>query len=170
MVGPAPSITRVPLREVLPRRYSGAEDELRRLANELDRHPLAAERIAWHWYPDRTEPPQTSEPGIYLLLVDTTITLYNTGDDWLELSLDIAWLAPAQLTVNAAVEVACWCLENHNMHQVRHERWLVVDSQELVEAFAAGAAMLIEVLASGPVEPHPWRVKGGLPDVPDTSR
>jgi hypothetical protein len=170
MAGPAASIAHVPLREALPRDYAAAEDELRRLAHELERHPVAAGRIAWHWYPERTEPSQASEPGTYLLLVDTTVTLYDTGDDWLELSLDVAWLAPAELTVSAAVEVACWCLENHNMHQVRHGRWHVADSDELVEAFAAGTAMLIEVLASGPLQPHPWRVQGGLPDVPDTSR
>jgi hypothetical protein len=169
MVGPASSISQVPLQEVLPRSYSGAEDELRRLANELDRHPVAAGHTRWHWYPDRTEPPQ-AKPGTYLLLVDATITLYTTADDWLELSLDIAWLAPAELTVNAAVEVACWCSENHNMHQVRRGRWHVADSQELVEAFAAGTAILTEVLASGPLEPHTWRIRAGLPDGPDTSR
>ena len=162
-------MTHVPLQEVLPHDYLSAEGELRRLANELDSNPLAAERIVWHWYPGRKEPPQTAESRTYLLLVDTTITLYSTRDDWLELSLDIAWLASAKLTVNAAVEVACWCQENHNMHQVRQGRWRVVDSHELVEAFAAGTAMLIEVLASGPSEPHPWRVQAGLPDAPDTS-
>jgi hypothetical protein len=96
--------------------------------------------------------------------------LYNTRDDWLELALDIAWLVPAQLTVNAAVEVGCWCSNDHNMHQMRQRQWHVVDSLELVEAFAAGTVMLMEVLASGPVKPHPWRVQAGLPDAPDTSQ
>jgi hypothetical protein len=169
MAGPASSISQVPLREVLPRGHSGAENELRRLASELDRNPVAAGHTVWHWYPDRMEPPQ-GKPGTYLLLVDMTNTFYDTAEDSLELSLDIAWLAPAELTVNAAVEVACGCPENDNMHQVRRGRWHVADSQELVEAFAAGAAMLTDVLASGPREPHPWRIRAGLPDDPDTSR
>ena len=170
MVGPAPSMAHVPLREVLPRDYLSAEGELRRLANELDSHPSAADRTVWQWYPDRTELPETSTRRLYLLLLDTTITLYNTRDDWLELTLDIAWPAPPKLTVDAAVEVACWCPQDHNMHQVRQAQWHAVDSHELVEAFAAGAAMLMDVLASGPFEPHPWRVQVGLPDPPETSR
>jgi hypothetical protein len=168
MAGPASSISQVPLREVLPRGHSGAENELRRLASELDRNPVAAgHRMAPVSRPDGA--PQ-GKPGTYLLLVDMTNTLYDTAEDSLELSLDIAWLAPAELTVNAAVEVACGCPENDNMHQVRRGRWHVADSQELVEAFAAGAAMLTDVLASGPREPHPWRIRAGLPDDPDTSR
>jgi hypothetical protein len=170
MVGPAPSLAHVPLGEVLPPDYLGVEGELRRLANELDRHPSAADQSAWHWYPDRREPPQASDRGAYLLLVDTTITLYDTRDDWLELALDIAWLAPPKLTVNAAVEVACWCPQDHNMHQVRTARWHAINSHELVEAFAAGTAMLLDVLATGPFDPRHWRVQAGLPDAPDTSR
>ena len=157
--------------EVLPREHLGAEAELRRLANELEKHPLTAGRTAWHWYPGRTEPPTHSlDPGIHLLLVDTTITLYNRRDDWLELTLDIAWLAASTLAVSAAIEVACWCSKNHNMHQVRQGRWHVANTYELTEAFAAGVAMLMAVLVSGPMEPHPWRVQAGLPDAPDTGR
>jgi hypothetical protein len=162
----------VPLREVLPGDYLSAEGDLRRLANELDSHLAAADRTAWHWYPDnRTQPSRTSNRRPYLLLlVDATITLYNTRDDWLELTLGIAWLAPPKLTVDAALEVACWCPQDHNMHQVRQAQWHAADSRDLVEAFAAGTAMLMDVLASGPFEPHPWRVQVGLPDAPETGR
>lgn len=170
MAGPAPSVAHVPLREVLPRDYLSAEGELRMLANELDSHPSAADRTAWHWYPDGTEPQQTSNRRLYQLLVDTTITLYSTRDDWLELTLDIAWMAPPKLTVNAAVEVACWCPQDHNMHQVRKAQWHAENSHELVQAFAAGTAMLMDVLDASPFEPHPWRVHVGLPDAPETSR
>jgi hypothetical protein len=138
-------MTHVPLREVLPRGYLSAEAELRRLADELDSHPSAADRTAWHWYPDhRTEPPLPTAGRLYLLLVDTAITLYKSGSDWLELTLEIAWYVPPKLTVNAAAEVACW--------------------------LAAGSAMLMNTLASGPFEPHPWRVQAGLPDAPEAIR
>lgn len=170
MIGPAPSLAQVPLGEVLPCDYVGAEDELRRLAHEFDGHPAIVGRSAWHWYPERKEPPQSSDRGLYLLLVDTTITLYETRDDWLELTLDISWLAPPELTVNAAVEVACWCPQNHNMHQVRTARWHAVNGHELIEAFAAGTAMLVDVLATGPFDPRAWRAQAGLPDAPEASR
>jgi hypothetical protein len=124
----------------------------------------------WHWYPNRRQPPQSPQKDLYLLLVDTGITLYDTRDDWLELTLDIAWRAPQELCVNAAVEVACWCPKNHNMHQVRTARWHAVNSHELTEAFAAGIAVLLDVLAVGPFDPHPWRVQADLPDAPATSR
>ena len=116
MAGPAPSFAQVPVGAVLPGGYAGAEGELRRLADVLESHPSAAGRTAWHWYPEHREPPQSPGRGLHLLLADTTITFYDTRDDWLELTLDIAWLAPQNLTVNAAVEVACWCPQNHNMH------------------------------------------------------
>lgn len=170
MTGPVPSLADVPLGEVLPCDYLGAEGELRKLANDLDSHPRAAGRSAWHWYPERREPPRAPGSAPYLLLVDTTITLYESRDDWLELTLDIAWLAPPRLTVNAAVEVACWCPQDHNMHRVRTARWHSLNSHELAGAFAAGAAMLEDVLAMGPFDPRPWRVQAGLPDAPETSR
>ena len=110
--------------------------------------------------------PPSSGQRTYLLLVDTTITLYESRDDWLELTLDIAWLAPPRLTVNAAVEVACWCPQDHNMHRVRTARWHSLNSHELAGAFAAGAAMLEDVLAMGPFDPRPWRVQAGSPRRP----
>jgi hypothetical protein len=61
MVGPAPSLTHVPLGEVLPRDFVGVAGELRRVATELDSHPSAVGRSVWHWYPERREPPQS--PG-----------------------------------------------------------------------------------------------------------
>ena len=48
--------------------------------------------------------------------------------------------------------------------------WHAVNSHELDEVFATSTAMLMDVLASGPFEPHPWRVQVGLPDAPETSR
>jgi hypothetical protein len=126
--------------------------------------------LAWHWYPEHRKPPQSWDGGLYLLLADTTITLFDTRDDWLELTLDIAWTAPSKLTVNAAVEVACWCPQDHNVHQVRATRWHPANSRELVKAFAAATAMLADVLATGPFDPHSWRALADLPDTPGTGR
>lgn len=98
--------------------------------------------------------------------MDTTITLHRTRDDWLELALGIAWREPRQLTVYASVEAACWCPQDHNMHQVREAEWPVADGTDLVAGFSAGAEMLLGVLDSGPFEPSPWRVRADLPDGP----
>ena len=100
--------------------------------------------------------------GEYLLIVDTTITLMSASADWLELALDLAWRP--ELTVTAAVEVACWCPQDHNMHQVREAHWQVASRHDLVDAFAAGTAMLTDVLDTGPSEPRAWRALAGLPD------
>jgi len=166
MVGPTPSFADVPLGEVLSDGFADAEDELRRLAEALESHPSALDQWAWHWYPEHRESPQSVARGVYTLLADATIMLYSTRDDWLELTLDIAWAGPSKLTVNAAVEVACWCRQDHNMHQVRQSQWHPANSRELVEAFAAAAAMLADVLATGPFDPRPWRIQAGLPDAP----
>jgi hypothetical protein len=155
----------------LPHDYLAAEDELRGLAIPLDSHPSAADRVAWHWYPeDNSPPPASDELRIYRLLVDLTISLYDADSDWLELTLEIAWQQPSKLTVNAAVEVACWCTPDHNMHQARTASRQIANSHELAGGFAAAVAMLAEVLDSGPFDPHPWRVQAGLPDGPAPSR
>jgi hypothetical protein len=166
--GPVDSISHVPLLDVLPSDHAAAADQLRRLAHELDAHPLAAGRIQWHWYPEHNTRPSTSAEGIYLLVFDTTITLFHQGADSLELTLDVAW--GGELTVNAAVEVGCWCPSDHNIHRVREGRWPAAGTNQLVEGFTAGAAMLAGVLDSGPFDPRPWRLEAGLPDAPSERR
>jgi hypothetical protein len=166
--GPTNSINQVPLSDVLPRDHAAAAGQLSRLAHKLEAHPMAAERIQWHWYPEHNTKPAMPTGRGYHLLVDTTITLFNQGHDWLELTLDVAWRP--ELTVNAAVEVACWCPTDHNMHQVRESRWPATGTEELAEAFAAGITMLTGVLDSGPFDPRPWRLDAGLPDAPPETR
>lgn len=56
------------------------------------------------------------------------------------------------------------------MHQVLRANWHAADSHELVEAFAAGTAMLMDVLIFGPFEPHPWQAQPDLPDPPEATR
>ncbi|GIJ38344.1 hypothetical protein Vwe01_16690 [Micromonospora andamanensis] len=164
MAGPVTSIDQVPLPDVLPSEYAAALDELQRLGRTLDVHRAAATRIGWWWYPEHRQRPPVPADGVHLLLFDTTITLFNSGQDWLELTLDVAW--GSRLTVNAAVEVGCWCSQDHNMHQVRSENWPVTGSHDLVRGFAAGIAMLTIVLDSGSFDPSAWRVEAGLADAP----
>ncbi|MEU8820651.1 hypothetical protein [Actinoplanes sp. NPDC048796] len=162
MAGPVSSIAYVPLHEVLPPGFAGAEGRLRELAGRLERHH-SADRVSWHWYPDHVEPPEVLAEGLRRDLVGITITLYNTRDDWLELALYLAWRPGPRLTVEASVEVACWCAENHNMHPVRELSRDADDDFELADAFAAGVKMVTAVLTDGPFEPQPWRAAAGLP-------
>jgi hypothetical protein len=158
------SIDQLPLSDALPSDYAAAVGELRRSARVLEAHPAAVDRIGWWWYPKHRSLSSLQTEHAYILLFDTTITLFNSGHDWLELTLDLAWRP--ELTVNAAVEVACWCSEDHYMHQVRAEHWPVTNHYDLAESFAAGTAMLTNVLNSGPFDPSDWRVAAGLPDAP----
>ena len=162
------SIDHVPLSDVLPADYVAAAGELRRLARRLDLHPAAADRIRWWWFPEHSMRPSVPSELLCPLLFDTAIRLFDTGFDWLELTLNVGWCP--ELTVNAAVEVACWCSPDHNMHQVREEHWPVTNRHDLVEGFAATTAMLTDVLDSGPFDPSPWRVEAGLPDAPSPTQ
>jgi hypothetical protein len=159
--GPANSIEQVPLSDVLPRDFAAAADRLRRLSRELESHPRAAGRTQWHWYPEHSAKPADSVGRFYHLVFDVTITLFDEGYDSLELALDVSW--HPDLTVNAAVQIACWCPEDHGIHHVRDSRRPVGGADELVEAYAAGVAMLVGVLDSGPFDPGPWRREAGLP-------
>ena len=162
MSGPTSSVAQVPLSAVLPSGYAAAEGELRRFAHRLESHVAAVGNIRWHWYPEHTTKPAGQTEGSYLIVFDVSIMLFNEGSDWLELTLDVGWCP--DLIVNAAVEVACWCSPDHNMHQVREGCWPVTNGHELVGAFSTGTAMLTKVLESGPFHPRSWRTEAGLPD------
>jgi hypothetical protein len=95
--GPVSSISQVPLAAVLPQRYLGVEASLRRLANDLDSRRPTADRGGWHWYPERAREQRPSDDRIHYPLVETAIKLHDTGVDWLELPLYIAWGSPPGL-------------------------------------------------------------------------
>ncbi|MEV0135780.1 hypothetical protein AB0H83_45975 [Dactylosporangium sp. NPDC050688] len=113
---------------------------------------------------ERTEFPRTLSERKSLMTVSGGVMLYNSGVDWLELDLDIDW--GPELTVTASVDVACWCPVNHNARVLLEARWPVTSAHDLIERFAAGTAILTEVLNTGPFEPSIWRVQAGMPDAP----
>ncbi|GAA2624117.1 hypothetical protein GCM10010399_64350 [Dactylosporangium fulvum] len=164
MAGPVSSIDQVPLGDVLPIAFNAVEGDLWRLARDLEAHQAAAGRTIWHWWLDRTERPPTLAERESLTIVSGGVMLYDSGVDWLELDLDIGW--GPELTVTASVHVACWCAENHNAHYVLEACWPVATAHDLIEGFAAGTAILTEVLNTAPFDPSIWRVQAGLPDAP----
>lgn len=74
----------------------------------------------------------------------------------------MVWIAPGRLAVDAAVNVACWCENNHATHDVDTLRLVVGEETSLPEAFLACAVRL----TGWPADPHDadhWRATAGLP-------
>jgi hypothetical protein len=166
-MGLATSIAHVPLSDALPSDYVAAAGDLRRLARELEVHRLAADRIEWTWHPEHVEPSPEIPEGVYQILLDGTIT-FDGGGDALDLAVGVAW--NPGLTVYASVHVDCWCPQHHGGHHVRWAEWQVTSRQDLVDGFAAGRAMVMNMLDTGPYEPRAWRVEAGLPDAPSEEK
>lgn len=96
-------------------------------------------------------------------MLSATVSLVNTGEDWLELSLLVAFDTPSLLEVAAAVEVACWCRDDHNMHVIERREWVVGSGPALARSFASALQEITRWLATGQREPDPWRDGAGLP-------
>ncbi|MGW9192342.1 hypothetical protein [Micromonospora chersina] len=120
---------------------------------------------AWESYTHERGPTPPAA-GAQLLVLSATVSLVNTGEDWLELSLLVAFDTPSLLEVAAAVEVACWCVDDHNMHAVERREWVVGSGPALARSFAAAVHEISRWLATGPREPDPWRDGAGLPGPP----
>lgn len=150
----------VPLHAVLPEIYAAALPEVVRLVGGLE----GDRAFGWHWYPEAAANWLPSGDGILRLLVDGAAVVSGSDVDWLALNLVLASAVAPGLIVNAYVEVACWCPEDHNMHPVREIYHRVDDAAGLLAAVRESTAMLADVLHDGPFEPAPWRVAAGLPD------
>lgn len=163
MSGPASSVAQVPLSAVLPSGYAAIEGELRRLAHRMESHAAAVGSIRWNWYPEHNTRPAAQTEGTCLAVFDVAVTLFDEGSDTLELTLNVGWCP--DLAVNAALEVACCCsYQDHDIHRVVGSRCSAVNGPGLVEGFAAGTAMFIRVLETGPFDPRSWRTKAGWPN------
>ena len=167
VAGPVSSLGHVPLSELLPERYLAVVPSLRRSADDLDRHRPANEPGVWNWLPAKTFLPELNDQPSSDLLIYTAILPYDTGVDWLELALDIAWDVSPRLVVNTAVEVACWCSPDHNVHPISQAKWRVATASELAEVFAAATTLMKGWLRDGPHNPDAWRSRVGLPNPPN---
>ncbi|NYF56519.1 hypothetical protein [Micromonospora purpureochromogenes] len=121
---------------------------------------------AWESYTHEDALPRPAA-GVQLLVLSATVSVVDTGQDWLELSLQVAFDTPSLLEVAAAVEVACWCTNDHNMHAVERREWLVGSGPALARSFDAAIHKITRWLATGPSEPDPWRDRAGLPSPSD---
>lgn len=141
---------------------SSVYDRMRAAADAMQSPGLPGAQPAWESY---THEPALPPPatGAQLLVLSATVSLANTGEDWLELSLLVAFDTPSLLEVAATVEVACWCVDDHNMHVVERREWVVGSGPALARSFAAGVQEINRWLATGPREPDAWRDGAGLP-------
>ncbi|WP_200211071.1 hypothetical protein [Micromonospora coerulea] len=121
---------------------------------------------AWESYTHEASLPPPAA-GVRLLVLSATVSVVDTGQDWLELSLQVAIDTPSLLEVAAAVEVACWCTNDHNMHAVERWEWLVGSGSALARSFDAAIQKITRWLATGPREPDAWRDQAGLPGPSD---
>jgi hypothetical protein len=116
----------------------------------------------WDWWPEnlRKDP---VDKGIRLVVLGTTLTLFNNFSDWLELALCLVREQRPRLTVSATIEVACWCDPDHNMHVVRSEERLVGTATALTEAFESAADAVVR-WAGENRDPLVHRTAAGLPN------
>ncbi|MEU8134402.1 hypothetical protein [Streptodolium elevatio] len=161
------TIDDVPLAALFPGAPTHDLDHVRRVAAAVDTLRLAAEPPEWEWFRDHAACPDPLPEGITPLVLTTTVALVHeeTGVDWLELELDVAWIRPGGLAALAAVSVACWCDIDHNTHYPVETVVDVRNGLPLGEAFEHAASRLPAWLAC-PRDPEYWRAQAALPARP----
>jgi len=149
--------------------FSAAEAaRTRAAAGRIETARLPEDTGKWDWWPEHLGVDPVHK-DIQPIIAGTTLTLSNSGVDWLELALCIVRETRQRLTVSATVEVACWCDPDHNMHVVRKDEHLVGTGTALASAFeSAGSAL--ERWAGGSHDPDAYRAAAGLEPASPTSR
>jgi hypothetical protein len=163
-----PRVTRlaeVPTQELLPGLSESAAQRIVQAANRLDELRTTTDTAVWDWYPDKAAPPAVVPGRAVPLLFGTSLSLFHTATDWLELAVDVAWSAPPLFTVSARVEVACWCSTDHGAHAVQTQEWLVGTGEAAGEALVAAVEAVVAWL-NRPHHPSVWRARSGLPNPP----
>lgn len=151
--------------------------DLRALSAELSAADVARMRVAaeaveavrpagdsfrWDWWPENLHKDPVPE-DVQLIVLGTTLTLFDDLSDWLELSLCVVREWQPRLTVSATMEAACWCEPDHNVHVVRREERLVGTATALTEAFESASAALVR-WAGEVHDPRVHRAAAGLPN------
>src|SRR5882762_2222716 len=116
---------------------------LRQAADLLDAARPPNNTPQWEWFPENslsTPPPELS-PWV-TTIVTTSVSLFDTKLDWLELSLSIEREQPPKLNISASIEVACHCETNHNMHVAHDKNWTAESTEAMVAAFESAAKTL----------------------------
>ncbi|NUU25134.1 MAG: hypothetical protein HOV68_27065, partial [Streptomycetaceae bacterium] len=152
------TIDDVPLAALFPGAAAHELEHIRRVAAAVDalRPPGAA--ASWEWFRDHAVCPDPMPGHITPLVLSTSVALLadETGVDWLDLELDVAWVAPGVIGALAAVSVACWCDIDHNTHYPAEDIVEIGPRTALGDAFERAASRWPRWLAC-PHDPEYWR-------------
>ncbi|QJT01755.1 hypothetical protein G9272_16740 [Streptomyces asoensis] len=150
----------VPLDELFPRVDDLGRQRMRRAVAVVDAVRPTDQTPEWEWWPHHIDFPG---PGVGIPeILLTELSLYDDRVDWLSMAIDVAWTPAGRLRVCAAVEVACWCVKNHNTHYAPSLGIPVRDGVSLEAAFEAAAQQLTKWLEE-PWDPEHWRARANLP-------
>jgi len=150
----------VPLEQLLPGIDTGCLTRIRAAAASLDAARPRGDAPTWYWHPEHATFPGFDARGSRAVL-ETGVA---TGDrsDWTELDLDFRWNWIGMREVTATLDVACFCDEDHNVHQVE-ELALLAASYGALSAQLERAVEQVHTWLAGPLEPAYWRDRAGLP-------
>lgn len=155
----------VPLTTLFPFLSPADVEVLRHAARAVDAARVdgdgdgEGEGAKWEWALQHAVFPRTQQ-GTPLILGLDVIERADMGDQ-LEFQLWVVWTGLAQLAVEAAVTVACWCDTDHATHDVDALRLVVGEENSLAGAFQAGTERLMGWLAD-PGDADYWRARAGL--------
>ena len=135
---------------------------IRAAATAVEAVRLPEDTFRWGWWPDNLRKDPVAS-HIQFVVVGTSLRLFWSASDWLELALSVAREESPRLTVSATIEVACWCDPDHNMHVVRSEERLVGTAAALTEAFESAADAVVR-WAGESHDPLVVRAAAGLPN------
>jgi hypothetical protein len=84
------------------------------------------------------------------------------ADDLFELSVDVWRHQTDPTVVQTTVVVGCFCADDHEIHTVADEEWVVRDGAEVHDGLVAAVETLEAWVGLG-LAPDEWRVRAGLP-------
>ncbi|MFJ4466985.1 hypothetical protein ACIP2X_05605 [Streptomyces sp. NPDC089424] len=154
------AIDDAPLAALFPHLPARDVEALRQVARAVDAVRAEGATTPWEWTRD---PVVTPEPLPWTSVLFGVNFIEHAGaGDQLEFVLQVVWTESGELAVEAAVNVACWCEDDHATHDVDELSLVVGARDSLVPAFTAGAERLGGWLAD-PRDADHWREVAALP-------
>lgn len=150
----------VPVTALFPFLTAADVKSLRQAAGMVDAVRAGRTPADWEWALQHAAFPGTQQSTPIIFGLD--VIQHAEGGDQLEFLLQVVWVDPGRLAVDAAVNVACWCETDHATHDVDTLRLVVDEETPLPKAFLAGAVRLTGWLTD-PHDADHWRATAGLP-------
>jgi hypothetical protein len=152
------TLAEVPVDELLGWRLNDVEKQrLAELGRRLDDLRSASDPNGWT-YDDSQGPHPTGQQPF-----GTALGWYDNHLDWLELAVDVWPDSEAGPVVAATVEIACFCPNDHNVHEVVHLERAVAGPVDLISAMRWVIDQLT-AWAAHSRDPSEWRRRFNLSD------